>query len=147
MNEKGMSVIVKTIARLTGGLIMLFGIYVVLHGHLTPGGGFPGGVMMASAFILIVLAEGKERAFKLLTPGSAGILESGGGLVFLVVGLIGLTGGYFLFNWLPKGEAFALPSAGTIPVINLGIGMKVLGALFSVFGVFALGEFGREQRR
>ena len=55
--EEGMTLIVKTITRLTVGLIMLFGIYIVLHGHLTPGGGFAGGVIVALSFIHLMLVE------------------------------------------------------------------------------------------
>jgi len=47
-HEKGMSLIVKTITRLTVGLILLYGIYIVLHGHVSPGGGFAGGVICYS---------------------------------------------------------------------------------------------------
>ena len=50
---QGMSLIVKTITRLTVGLILLFGIYIVLHGHLSPGGGFAGGVIIALSFTAI----------------------------------------------------------------------------------------------
>ena len=57
--KSGMSLIVKNITRLTIGILFLFGIYVVLHGHLTPGGGFAGGVILALVYILSVLAFGK----------------------------------------------------------------------------------------
>ena len=60
----GMSLIVKRITRYTVGLIFLYGIYIVLHGHLTPGGGFAGGVIIALSFIHIVLAFGKKEAVK-----------------------------------------------------------------------------------
>ncbi len=54
--KEGMSLIVKTVNRWLKGFILLFGIYLVLYGHLTPGGGFPGGVVIACAFMLITLA-------------------------------------------------------------------------------------------
>ncbi|MBU3958757.1 MAG: hypothetical protein KKE91_02725, partial [Candidatus Omnitrophica bacterium] len=57
--EPGMTLIVKTITRLTVGLILLYGIYIVLHGHLTPGGGFAGGVIIALSFVHLMLAFGK----------------------------------------------------------------------------------------
>ncbi|MDI6606195.1 MAG: MnhB domain-containing protein, partial [Candidatus Omnitrophota bacterium] len=56
--NSGMSLIVKTITRLTVGLILLFGIYIVLHGHLSPGGGFAGGVIIALSFVHLMLAFG-----------------------------------------------------------------------------------------
>lgn len=59
-HDKGMSLIVKVITRLTVGLILLFGIYIVLHGHVSPGGGFAGGVIIALSFIHLMLAYGKD---------------------------------------------------------------------------------------
>ncbi len=71
----GMGVTVKTVTRWLKGPILLFGIYLVLYGHITPGGGFGGGVVIASAFILITLASGERTALRLfsarvLHPGS-----------------------------------------------------------------------------
>jgi len=62
---KGMSIIVKKTTQLISGMIFLYGIYVIAHGHLTPGGGFAGGVIIAGAFILITLAFGSDL-FKLV---------------------------------------------------------------------------------
>ena len=64
--EKGMSLIVKTVTKLTLGFILLYGIYVALTGHLSPGGGFAGGVIVALSFIHVMLAFGKEAALKKL---------------------------------------------------------------------------------
>ena len=58
---KGMSLIVKSVTRLVTAFIVIFGVYLVLYGHLTPGGGFPGGVVLACALILVTLSFG--RAF------------------------------------------------------------------------------------
>ncbi len=57
---KGMSVIVKKTTQLIAGMIFLYGIYVIIHGHLTPGGGFAGGVIIAGSFILVTLAFGGD---------------------------------------------------------------------------------------
>ncbi|MEE9191863.1 MAG: MnhB domain-containing protein, partial [Candidatus Aerophobetes bacterium] len=62
--NKGMTLIVKTVVKFLAPIVILFGVYIILHGHLTPGGGFPGGVVVASAFILLTLAYGKEVAEK-----------------------------------------------------------------------------------
>ena len=59
---KGMTIIVKTISSWVKVLIFLFGIYIILFGHLTPGGGFAGGVILASSYILLMLAFGRELA-------------------------------------------------------------------------------------
>ncbi|MBP7087985.1 MAG: hypothetical protein KBB01_01660 [Candidatus Omnitrophica bacterium] len=141
---KGMSLVVKRITRYTVGLILLYGIYIVLHGHLTPGGGFAGGVIIALSFIHLVLAFGKEEAKKSISPDAISLGESLGAIFFLAIGLIGLSGGSFFFNFfLNKGEPFKLLSAGTIPLSNIAIGLKVGTGLFAIFtalSVFRINE-------
>lgn len=131
--DPGMSLIVKTITRLTVGLILLFGIYLLLHGHLTPGGGFAGGVIIALSLVHVMLAFGKEKAFEVLSVSGAKALEGIGALLFLAVALLGLAWGAFFLNFLPKGEVFELFSAGTIPISNIAIACKVGAGLFSIF--------------
>ncbi|MCM8792118.1 MAG: hypothetical protein NC826_03080, partial [Candidatus Omnitrophica bacterium] len=120
--HSGMTLIVKTITRLTVGLILLYGIYIVLHGHLTPGGGFAGGVIIALSFIHLMLAFGKEVALKKLDEFWARIFESLGAIMFLGIAILGFLGGYFFFNFfLNKGKPFNLFSAGIIPLCNIAI--------------------------
>ena len=128
-----MSIIVKAITRFVGVMVMVFGIYIVLHGHLTPGGGFAGGVILASGFILLTLAFGKEASLKIFSQKAASIFESLGALIFLGTALLGFAGGFFFLNIISKGEPGALFSAGIIPICNIGIGIKVAAALFAVF--------------
>ncbi len=131
--KEGMTIIVKSVARFVGVMVMLFGVYIVLHGHLSPGGGFAGGVVLASGFILLTLAFGKEISLKILSQRAAGAFESIGALIFLGVALLGFAGGFFFLNLLPKGISGRLMSAGIIPICNIGIGIKVGAALFAVF--------------
>lgn len=128
-----MSLIVKTITRLTVGLILLFGIYIVLHGHLSPGGGFAGGVIIALSFVHLMLAFGKEAVTSKISKNLASNLESIGALMFLSVALIGFFGGSFFLNILKKGDPFRLFSAGTIPLSNLAISLKVGVGLLAIF--------------
>ncbi|MBC7190352.1 hypothetical protein H5U35_09185 [Candidatus Aerophobetes bacterium] len=132
--KEGMTQIVKTIAKFVVPPIILFGVYLVVHGHLTPGGGFPGGVIIASAFILLVLSFGKEVTFQKMKISVASVLESVGALIFLAVALIGMAvGGWFFYNFLPKGHPLKIISSGSIPFSNVGIGIKVAGGVFAVF--------------
>jgi len=135
---RGMSLIVKTITRLTVGLIILYGVYIVLHGHVSPGGGFAGGVIIALSFIHLMLAYGKELAFKKLSQGWASFFESIGALMFLGIALLGFTGGYFFLNFIGKGEPFKLFSAGIIPLCNIAICFKVGAGLFGIFAALVL---------
>ena len=133
-----MSLIVKTVTRLTVGLIFLYGVHIITHGHLSPGGGFAGGVIIALSFIHLMLAYGKEEAFKRLSEAKASLFESIGALLFLLIALLGFGAGYFFINFLPKGEPFKLFSAGIIPVCNIAISLKVGAGLFSIFVALVL---------
>jgi multicomponent Na+:H+ antiporter subunit B len=144
--EKGMSVIVKTITRLTVGLIMLYGVYIVSHGHVSPGGGFAGGVIIALSFIHIMLAYGKEVAFKKLSKSVASFFESVGAVLFLVVAILGFTGGYFFLNFISKGEPFRLFSGGIIPICNIAICLKVGAGLFAIFVALVLLKLEPEEK-
>ena len=132
-NQPGMSIIVKTITRLTVGLILLYGIYIVLHGHISPGGGFPGGVIIALSFIHLILAFGKDVAFQRLNQFRASIFEGLGAIMFLSIAALGFSGGHFFLNFLRKGKPFSLFSAGTIPLYNIAICLKVGAGLFLIF--------------
>jgi multicomponent Na+:H+ antiporter subunit B len=143
--DQGMSLIVKTITRLTVGLILLYGIYIVLHGHLSPGGGFAGGVIIALSFIHLMLAFGKEVAFKKLSKEVASFFESIGAISFLAIALFGFIGGYFFFNFISKGEPFRLFSAGIIPPCNIAISLKVGAGLFAIFVALVLLKFEGEK--
>ena len=131
--KKGMSLIVKTITRLTVGLILLFGIYIVLHGHLSPGGGFAGGVIIALCFVHLMLAFGKDTAVRKVSKNLASNLESIGALMFLSIALLGLIKGSFFLNILGKGTPFNLFSSGTILLSNIAISLKVGVGLFAIF--------------
>ena len=131
--QTGMTLIVKTITRLTVGLILLYGIYIVLHGHLSPGGGFPGGVIIALSFIHLMLAFGKDTALERLNQVRASFFESLGAIMFLGVALLGFIGGHFFLNFIQKGQPFHLFSAGIIPICNIAICLKVGAGLFLIF--------------
>ena len=102
--------------------MLVVGLYIVLHGHVTPGGGFQGGVILAAAFFLPVLA-GAGRA---LDERLLGLVEGMAGTAFIVIGLLALLGqGAFLQPWLGTGELGSLLSAGTLPLLYLAVGLKV----------------------
>lgn len=133
--EKGLSLIIKTTTRLVVGYILLFGIYLVLHGHLSPGGGFSGGLIIALSLVLLILAFGSKDILKKLTDTRIASLEGLGALLFLLIAASGLAGGYFFFNFIGKGKPFNLFSAGLIPLSNIAIAAKVAIGLFSIFVV------------
>lgn len=144
--EKGMSVIVKTITRLTVGLILLYGIYILSHGHVSPGGGFAGGIIVALSFVHLMLAYGKEVALAKLPKGVTTFFESLGALMFLGIALLGFTAGYFFVNFISKGEPFRLFSAGIIPLANIAISLKVGAGLFAIFVALVLLKFDTDKK-
>ena len=108
------------------GPTVVTGVYIVAHGHLTPGGGFQGGVVLATALLLVYLAA--EYSFlRRAAPNSLiEVSEAVGAGAFALIGFAGVIGGVaYLENVLPLGEIGALNSAGTVPLINLSVGLEV----------------------
>lgn len=130
-----MSVIVKKIAQLMSGLIFVYGIYIITHGHITPGGGFAGGALVAGAFILLILANGSEYIKLKRQEEGSSVVESVAVLMALLLASIGLLAGSLVFfnNYLPEGIPGKLFSAGVIPIYNILIGMEVAAALITIF--------------
>ena len=127
--------------RLTGigfaaGLLVL-GLYVVAHGYLTPGGGFQGGVVLASAFALVFLA-GDYHAYRTLTPIPAiDVTEGVGAGGYAVIGIVSLLlGSAFLHNFGPLGTTGKLASGGSIPFLNVASALEVSAAFVLLFTEF-----------
>jgi multicomponent Na+:H+ antiporter subunit B len=107
-------------------LSVLFGIDVVTHGQLTPGGGFQGGVVLATAVLLIYLAGEYDDLHSLYRETTLERAEAFGGGAYVALGLLGLlTGEAFMQNVLPLGRSDTVFSAGTVPLINLAVGIEI----------------------
>jgi multicomponent Na+:H+ antiporter subunit B len=141
--EHGMTLIVKNTARLITGFSAVFGIYIALTGHLSPGGGFAGGVILAAGAVLVVLAFGKDFSTRLITESQYHIWDATGAMGFLVVALIGYLAGGFFVNLIDMGTPGNFLSAGTIPISNLAILVKVGAGLAGAF--LALAAFRRRR--
>ena len=89
---RGMTLIVKTVTRLTLGFILLYGIYISMTGHESPGGGFAGGVIVALSFVHIMLAFGKEVALRRLRSNLLRFVISIGALLFLFIVITSFSG-------------------------------------------------------
>jgi len=126
--------VVQTVVKLLVPFIQLYGLYVIFHGHISPGGGFAGGAIVASSFILYALANGVEDGFERLPRLAGKWLEALGGLIFLALAMTGIIrGADFLTNipsWL--GQAGKLCSAGLIPLLTLAIGIKVCSTVVTL---------------
>ena len=104
-------------------LIAIFAAYIVMHGHLGPGGGFQGGAVMASCVLLLLLARPDYR----VKLAHLSVMESLAGLLIVLVGIAGviLAGGFLDNRVLPLGEFGTFFSAGAIPVLSVLLGVKV----------------------
>ncbi|MEZ5541874.1 MAG: MnhB domain-containing protein [Pseudomonadota bacterium] len=114
--------ILRTASDLLFPLLLVVGLFIILHGHLTPGGGFQGGVILAAAFFVPLLARPGTQ-FK---HAGFAVVEGLAGASFIVIGLLGLVyGGDFLRPLLGLGEMGSLLSAGTLPLLYTAVGLKV----------------------
>lgn len=123
MYRDGGGFVLQAGSRLLLPIILMVGVYIVAHGHLSPGGGFPGGVLIATA-VLVLLFTSQERK---VPHRVLSIIEGLAGVTFVAFGLVGLFGPTqsFLANVLPRGSFGALMSAGSIPVLYAVVAMKV----------------------
>ena len=113
---------------------LVFGLYVVVHGQLTPGGGFQGGVALATGALGIFLGAGFERYRRTVPKDAVEAFEMIGAFGYIAIGAAGLLGGgVFMRNFLPFGETASLFSGGTIDALNYAVGMAVAGGFIVVF--------------
>ena len=111
-------------------LLFTLGAYIVSYGHLTPGGGFQGGVLIAGALLTLYLTLGFGAFSRATRPHTLEVLEGGAIAGYVVLGLIGLwREGAFLANPLPTGRVGALVSGGMIPLLDVLVGIAVAAGL------------------
>ena len=132
---KGMTVIVKKTTQLIAGMVFLYGLYVIVHGHLTPGGGFAGGVILAGSLILLILAYGSDYLKLVHEESGTTVIENIAILIVLILSVSGLLIGtkVFFSNWLPKGTLGELVSAGILPLYNIFVGIEVAASILTIF--------------
>lgn len=136
-SDRGMTLIVKTVTRLTIGFILLYGIYVALNGHAAPGGGFAGGVIVALSFVHVMLAFGKDIALIRLRSGVLRVAINAGALLFLYTVVVNYFGGGSFAHPLLKKIAWRLvfDSEFTMPLCE----MVIVGCgLFAIFVALVL---------
>ena len=125
------SIIVKTLCRLLAPFIQVFGLYVIMHGHTSPGGGFQGGVILASSFILLAIGFGIEEVKRRFSLVAVTVFTSTGVLIYAGTGVVCLLlGANFLdYGILPVAE----PRSIGMLAIEVGVGITVMAAMVSIF--------------
>jgi multisubunit Na+/H+ antiporter MnhB subunit len=120
-----MTVIVRTIIRSLRPIILVFGAYIVTYGHLTPGGGFQGGMILVGAIMSFYLAYG-YRIVRRFNEEDLDLAEHIGALTYVFTGLLGVFAGFsFLNNVLRGGAPGSLLSGGIVLILNFVVGFKV----------------------
>jgi len=155
-----MSKIVRTLSNITFPFIMIFGLYVIAHGHLTPGGGFQGGAVVASGCIMLLVAYSSKWVLEKININRLSVFECFGALGFIGVAFFGLIfGGWFfnnflvrngiLFNVVPEtGSTLAeFNTAGVLPLMNFAVGVKVIAGLFVIVLVMAYASSLKEWKQ
>ncbi len=149
-----LSKIVRTVANQLILFILIFGLYVIAHGHITPGGGFQGGAIIVSGVIMLLVAFSSKELKKSLRERVLSIMESTGALIFAALAFAGI-GTVFFYNFLVGTPIFGrIPvpgpgpgdiwTGGVIPLMNFAVGLKVIAGLSAVVLAIALFSSGEE---
>lgn len=134
--------IVSLISRLVSPFIVMFALYVIFHGHYSPGGGFQGGTLIAAALILIRLSEGCDTAQLQFPHSWATPLGSTGVLIYFGTGLAALLmGGRFLdYSFLHISHSAAMSRSYGILLVEIGVGLAVTAILVSIYDYLLEGD-------
>ena len=133
--------ILKRSALLIIPIILIFGIYVVLNGHISPGGGFSGGAILGTGFILYVSAFGFEKTERFMNAKTVSIIT----LIALLVYCLSkcysfFTGANHMESGIPLGTPGAILSSGLILVLNICVGMVVACTMYSFYALVRRGR-------
>ena len=133
-------VIFRTVARFLTPCILLFGIYIILNGHLSPGGGFSGGAVMGSGLILYNLSNGTARTRRFLNEKVFTRVVMGALFFYaLAKSYSFFTGGNHLESLIPLGTPGSIFSGGLILPLNIAVGLVVACTGYGIYALFARG--------
>jgi multicomponent Na+:H+ antiporter subunit B len=146
------NVIIKTVARSITPFIQLYGLYVIAHGHYSPGGGFQGGCILAASFILMVIAYDMKEVKKRMSEKITTIYCSLGVIIYAGIGLLCVILGanfldYGILNKILPADPVHARSLGILGV-EIGVGFTVMAVMVSIFLNIASGgkhEEGQER--
>ena len=149
-----LSKMVRTVANQLIVFIVIFGLYVIAHGQVTPGGGFQGGAVIVSGVVMLLVAFNAKELKKSLRERTLSIMESSGALMFAALAFAGI-GTAFFYNLLVGTPIFGhvpptganpgdIWTGGVVPLMNLAVGIKVVAGLSAVVLAMALFSSGEE---
>lgn len=118
--------ILDVVSRKLAPYVMLFGFYLISYGHLSPGGGFQGGVVIASGVILLALGRGSRTTERLFPVSPLHASEAVAFMLLLTIGAVGIVlTGSFLGNFLVGHSEYGVEPVSFIFMLNVVIGIKV----------------------
>lgn len=121
-----MSTVVRTTTKMVSPFLVTYAAYLMLYGHISPGGGFQGGVILAVAVILLITSHGYVKVRRKFHFNWASLIESSAGVLLVLLGIAGLGLGAFYSNFLPTEGGIILP-------FNVIVGLEVGAAFTFVF--------------
>jgi multicomponent Na+:H+ antiporter subunit B len=151
MTRDSGDVIVKTLARLLIPFIVVYALYVVMHGHYSPGGGFQGGVILAASFVLLGISHGFEQTWKRMSEKVAGAVSCIGVFIYGGIGALCLIlgGNYLDYGKLSKilgGTPAEARSLGILGV-EIGVALAVMAVMCVIFfAIYTVGESPEDDR-
>ena len=138
-------VIVKTLARLLLPFILAYALYVIMHGHYSPGGGFQGGVILAAGFVLLGVTHGLEKTRRRMSEKVSEIISSIGVFIYGGIGAVCLIlgGNYLNYGKLSKILGVDTAHARSLGIlgVEIGVALAVMAVMCTIFFViFTVGE-------
>jgi multicomponent Na+:H+ antiporter subunit B len=135
MIEHDDSVVVTAFVRVLVPLVQLFGLYVLAHGHESPGGGFQAGVVLAAAYVMLALGLGREALARRVRESTCLVLAAGGVALYIATGIAGMLGGgtFLDYGALPLPVAVVDARYLGILAIETGVGVTVAATILLIF--------------
>ncbi|MFW6048079.1 MAG: MnhB domain-containing protein [Candidatus Natronoplasma sp.] len=120
-----MSTIVRKSSKIISPFLFTYGVYLIIYGHLSPGGGFQGGVILAVGIILLLTSHGYRLVHRTFRERLVKVVESTAALGIVLLGISGLIFQAFFYNYLRGGTLGTISSGGTIVFFNILVGLKI----------------------
>jgi len=144
MIHKSDDIIIKTLARILVPFIQIYALYVIMHGHHSPGGGFQGGVILAASLILLMITHGVKDTQKRISDKAVAVFSSSGVFIYAGIGVVCLilAGNYLDYSNLAKLLRVDPAQARSLGIlgVEIGVGLAVMAVMFSVFFNISRGE-------
>jgi len=144
MIQKSDDIIIKTLARILVPFIQIYALYVIMHGHHSPGGGFQGGVILAASFVILMITHGVKKTQKRISDKAVALFSSSGVFIYAGIGAVCLllSGNYLDYSNLAKLLRVDPAQARSLGIlgVEIGVGLAVMAVMFSVFFDISKGE-------